>query len=144
MTLLADESAVMGKTRELCDTITQDKDFQSLIAKVEAFLSNDAARTQYQNVGEKGEALHQKQQAGVELSPQEVSEFEQAREALMENPIANSFLEARTELEALHQSVNKYVGMTIELGRVPTPEDFAAASSGGGCCGGSGGGGCGC
>lgn len=133
----------MSKTKELCDTITQDKQFQSLIKKVEAFLSNDAARTQYQAVGEKGEALHQKQHAGVELSAQEVQEFEQARESLMENPIANSFLEARSELEALHQSVNKYVGMTIELGRVPTPEDFASAE-GGGCCGGSGGGGCGC
>jgi len=30
--------------------------------------------------------------------------------------------------------------MTLELGRVPTPEDIAQAS-GGGCCGGEGGGG---
>jgi len=41
--------------------------------------------------------------------------------------------------------VGRFVGMTLELGRVPTDEDIAQAS-GGGCCGGGGGegGGCGC
>jgi len=144
MSLLADDSAVMAKTKELCETISTDATFTGLMSKVEAFLSNDEARTQYQSVGEQGEALHQKQHAGVELDPQEITDFEQARANLMENPIANSFLQARQELEGLHQTISKYIGMTLELGRTPTPEDFAAAEDG--CCGGgeAQGGGCGC
>jgi hypothetical protein len=44
-------------------------------------------------------------------------------------------LQAQQTLEALQSSVTRMVGMTLELGRVPTPEDIQQAS-GGGCCGG--------
>lgn len=143
MSILSDDSAVMVKTRELCATIVADSSFQALTDRVEAFLDDDAARLQYQSVNERGEELHQKQHAGIELSSREISEFEEARDALLANDVARSFLEAQRELETLQRSIGKYVGMTLELGRVPTADDFAQAQ-GGGCCGGSGGGGCGC
>lgn len=143
MSILSDDSAVMVKTRELCATIVSDSSFQALTDRVEAFLDDDAARLQYQSVNERGEELHQKQHAGIELSSREISEFEEARDALLANDVARSFLEAQRELETLQRSIGKYVGMTLELGRVPTADDFAQAQ-GGGCCGGSGGGGCGC
>ncbi len=143
MSLLSDDSAVMVKTRELCATIAEDATFQALTDRVEAFLENDEARLQYQAVNEKGEELHQKQHSGIELSAREIKDFEEARDALLANDVARSFLEAQRELETLQRSIGKYVGLTLELGHVPTAEDFAEAQ-GGGCCGGSGGGGCGC
>lgn len=142
MSMIAEESAVMGKTRELCEAIASDEHFVELQAKVEAFLGDDTARTMYQSVHERGQELHQKQHAGIELADSEVREFESARDELMKNGVARDFLDAQGELETLQRSIVKYVGMTLELGRVPTGEDFAAAE--GGCCGGSGGGGCGC
>ena len=66
--------------------------------------------------------------------------IETAREALFENAVACDFLAAQRELENLQKEISKYVGATIELGRVPTADDLAAAG-GGGCCGGGGGGG---
>ena len=83
--------------------------------------------------------LHQKQHAGVELSDTEIQEFEDARESLFANDIASDFMAAQQSLQTLQQTISKYVGMTLELGRVPTPEDMEHAD-GGGCCGG----GCGC
>jgi cell fate (sporulation/competence/biofilm development) regulator YlbF (YheA/YmcA/DUF963 family) len=133
----------MVKTRELCATIANDATFQQLTEKVEAFFGDDAARLQYQSVNERGEELHHKQNSGIELSSREISEFEEARDALLANDVARSFLEAQRELETLQRAIGKYVGLTLELGRVPTSEDFAQAQ-GGGCCGGGGGGGCGC
>jgi hypothetical protein len=94
-------------------------------------------------VNERGEELHHKQHSGIELSSREISEFEEARDALLANDVARNFLEAQRELETLQRAIGKYVGLTLELGRVPTADDFAQAQ-GGGCCGGSGGGGCGC
>lgn len=134
----------MVKTRELCATIAGDATFLSLTERVEAFLDNDAARLQYQSVNERGEELHHKQHSGIELSSREIKEFEEARDALLSNDVARNFLEAQRELETLQRSIGKYVGLTLELGRVPSAEDFAQAQGGGGCCGGSGGGGCGC
>jgi cell fate (sporulation/competence/biofilm development) regulator YlbF (YheA/YmcA/DUF963 family) len=143
MSLLSEESAVMVKTRELCATIAGDATFLSLTERVEAFLEDDAARLQYQSVNERGEELHHKQNSGIELSSREIKEFEEARDTLLSNDVARNFLEAQRELETLQRSIGKYVGLTLELGRVPTADDFAQAQ-GGGCCGGSGGGGCGC
>lgn len=148
MNLLEDDSAVMGKTRDLCETIANDSDYRDLLQKVEKFLGDDEARLSYQSVHESGQALNQKQQSGLQLSDSEIAEFEGARSELLNNPIASDFMQAQQSLEALQSSVSRMVGMTLELGRVPTPEDIAQAS-GGGCCGGGGeaeggGGGCGC
>lgn len=143
MSIVAEESAVIEKTKELCAQIAADPSFLSLQASVERFLNDDSARLQYQSVHERGEDLHHKQRAGVELGATEIREFEAAREALLDNEVARDFLSAQRELENLQKEIGKYVGATIELGRVPTADDLAE-KSGGGCCGGGGGGGCGC
>lgn len=143
MSMLADDSAVMTKVRELCAAIAADDRFKSLQSDVETFMDNEEATLMYRGVHERGSELHHKQHAGVELSDSEIREFESARDQLMSNPVARSFMDAQGELETLQRSVMKYVNLTMELGHVPTAEDFAAAE-GGGCCGGGGGGGCGC
>lgn len=141
MSIVAEESPVIVKTKELCAAITTDANFLKLQASVERFLNDDAARLQYQSVHERGEELHQKQHAGIELGAVEIREFESARDALFANDIAREFLDAQRELETLQKEIGKYVGSTIENGRVPSAEDLVES---GGCCGGGGGGGCGC
>lgn len=144
MSIVAEDSAVIEKTKELCAHIVSDPSFLQLQASVERFLSDDAARLQYESVHEKGEELHHKQHAGVELGAAEIREFEAAREALFDNSVARDFLAAQRDLESLQKEISKYVGATIELGRVPTSEDLSSANGGGCCGGGGGGGGCGC
>lgn len=136
--LLAEDSPVISKTKELCAQIASDPSFLKLQANVERFLSDDSARLQYQSVHERGEELHHKQHAGVELGAAEIRDFESARDSLFANEVARDFLSAQRELENLQKEIGKYVGSTIELGRVPTAEDLEEK---GGCCGGNGGGG---
>lgn len=140
MTILAEETSVIAKTKELCAEIAADPRVVELQATVERFLADDAARLQYQSVHERGEELNNKQRAGIQLGASEIGDFESAREALFSNQLACDFISAQRELEALQQEIGRYVGMTLELGHVPTDEEMAAAN-GGGCCGG---GGCGC
>ncbi len=143
MNAIIEDTALLEKTKELCAAIVEDPQFLVLQGKIELFLENDEARLHYQNVSQRGEELHQKQNAGIELSQTEIESFQQAKKSLFENSIASDFIEAQQSLQSLQSMISKYIGMTMELGRVPTEEDFASAS-GGGCCGGSGGGGCGC
>jgi cell fate (sporulation/competence/biofilm development) regulator YlbF (YheA/YmcA/DUF963 family) len=143
MSILAEDDVILTKTRELCEAIAEHGRFNQLLDNVETFLDDNAARSMYQSVHERGEELHHKQHAGVTLSATEIREFEAAREALVNNEVVRSFMDAQAELENLQRTIVKYVGMTLELGHVPTAEDLAEAD-GGGCCGGSGGGGCGC
>jgi cell fate (sporulation/competence/biofilm development) regulator YlbF (YheA/YmcA/DUF963 family) len=143
MSIASYDSSLISKTRELCSQIVSDPIYLQLQEKVERFLNDDAARLQYQSVHERGEELHHKQHAGIQLGAQEIREFEAAREALFANEIATNFIEAQRELEQLQKLIGRYVGMTLELGRVPSAEDLEESSSG--CCGGGGGGGgCGC
>ncbi len=141
MSKLLDKTSIVSKTRELCAAIAEDAQFLKLHADVESFLADDSARLKYLSVHEKGEELHLKQHAGVELGAAEIKAFEAARDALFENRIAADFMDAQRKLESIQKDIDQYVGMTLELGRVPTVEEIENANSGG-CCGGGGGTGC--
>ena len=129
MSMLLEESAVMAKTKELCETIVNQDSFAALQSQVELFISNDEAKLQYQSVHDMGDSLNQKQSSGVELSEAEISEFEQSREQLLQNSVVTDFMAAQKELGEIQKSVGKLVGMTLELGRVPTEDDIAEAES---------------
>ena len=83
----------------------------------------------------KGQTLQQKQQRSQQLSPEEISSFESDREALLNNPVARGFLDAQEELHHVHETVNRYVAKTLELGRMPTENDFESEDCGHGGCG---------
>ena len=127
------EDAIIEKTKELCQTIVEQPEFQSLRRQVDAFLANEESKLQYQLVVEKGEALQQKQQTGMPLSNDEIAEFEKHRETLINNPIARGFLDAQQEMHKVQESVGQYVAKTLELGRMPTVDDFPSGSCGSGC-----------
>jgi cell fate (sporulation/competence/biofilm development) regulator YlbF (YheA/YmcA/DUF963 family) len=81
----------------------------------------------------KGQALQEKQHHGQQLEPAEISAFEQDRDALLKNPVAAGFLDAQEEMHDLQHSVQKFVAKTIELGRIPSPEDLESSCGNGGC-----------
>ncbi len=145
MSALAEKTSIISKTKELCAAIAEDEQFIKLQADVERFLSDDSAKLQYQSVHEKGEELHHKQGAGVELGAAEIKSFEDTRDALFDNKVAADFMDAQRTLESIQKDISTYVSTTLELGRVPTDEEIEEAKNGGGgCCGGSGGGDSGC
>lgn len=133
MQAIAEESAVIQKTRELCQTLLDQPDVQSMRQRIDAFVADDQAKTQYDALMLKGQALQEKQQQGAALSHDEITEFENHREAFVKNPVARGFLDAQEEMNQLQQSLGKYVSKTFELGRVPGPEDFDSGSCGSGC-----------
>jgi len=140
MSAVIPKSRIIDSALELCAEIANDDRVNELQETVEKFLADDEAKLQYQSVHERGEALHQKQHAGIELSATEIREFEGARDALFDNSVAVEFMNAQRELENLQREIGKLVSLTLELGRVPTDDDLAE-SEGGGCCSS---GGCGC
>src|SRR4026207_1788961 len=112
------QDSVQQKTRELCQAIVDQPEFQQMRRQVEAFLNDENAKTQYQTVIEKGEMLQHKQNMGAPLANDEIMEFEKQRDALVNNPVARGFLDARDQMQKVQQSVGQYVAMTYELGRL--------------------------
>ncbi len=135
MQAAAEDTVLIRKTRELCQTLIDQPEFQQIRVSIETFMTNEGAKTQYQTVMEQGDSLQHKQQMGQPLDGGEIAEFEKNRDTLLANPVAREFIDAQQRMHKMQESVMQYVAKTFELGRVPTGEDLA------GCCGDSG---CGC
>jgi cell fate (sporulation/competence/biofilm development) regulator YlbF (YheA/YmcA/DUF963 family) len=121
------------KTRELCQTIIAEPEMISIRSRIDTFMADASARGQYETLMGKGQALQEKQQHGQTLAAAEISDFEKSREALLKNPVASGFLDAQEELHEIQHSIQKKISKTLELGRIPTSEDFEEGSCGHGC-----------
>jgi cell fate (sporulation/competence/biofilm development) regulator YlbF (YheA/YmcA/DUF963 family) len=133
MTATTANDLIIVKTRELCQTIVNQPQFQTIRQQIDAFLADETAKGQYQSVVEKGDILQQKQQMGLALTEAEIEDFEKDRQTMANNPLAQGFLNAQEELHRVQAAVTQYLTKTFELGRVPNQEDFSDGSCGHGC-----------
>jgi cell fate (sporulation/competence/biofilm development) regulator YlbF (YheA/YmcA/DUF963 family) len=131
-----EETTIAQKTRELCQAILDEPSVKSLRQHIDNFMADEKTRAQYDDLIAKGQALQQKQQSSTPLTGDEISDFEEHRDTLLKNPVARGFIDAQQELHEVRESIQKYVGKTLELGRLPSDEELSE-----GCCGHDG---CGC
>jgi len=117
------ESPITQRTLELCQAIVDQNDFQVIKRKLDDFMSNELLKFEYQQVNGLGDLLRMKQSQGVELKPEEVTQFEALREKFLGDPVAQGFLDAQEQLQQLHEVVGRFLNKTFELGRRPDYED---------------------
>src|SRR6059036_3225312 len=98
MQAIVEETPLILKTRELCQAILDQPDMLSIRERIDSFMADEKTRSQYDSLMVKGQALQQKQQMSLPLTGEEISDFEQHREALLTNPVAKGFLDAQEEL----------------------------------------------
>src|SRR5258708_36317538 len=132
MQTTTEANAILEKTRELCQVILDQPEFQMIRQQITAFMSDDEAKSQYQFLSEQGEVLQLKQQQGLPLTNEEIAEFENRRETFLTNPTAKGFLDARQQMQQMQESVDQYVAKTFDLGRLPEENDFQSGSCGSG------------
>lgn len=135
MEILSPNSAILEKTRELCTLILQSGEYRENAEKIEAFFEDSAAQKAYRDFSKLGESLHRKQHDG-NLTQADIDGYDAEMAALRANPVAAAFMDAEEKLNGIVSQVSRLVGKTLELGRLPEPDEI----SDGGCCGG----GCGC
>ena len=128
-----EDTPVLRKTKELCQVILDQPNVRSIRQRIDAFMGDEQSRAQYDGLVNKGQALQQKQQMSQPLTREEIDDFEQHRDALLNNPVARDFLNAQEEMHEVQKSVHQYVRKTLELGRLPTEEEVASRCGEGGC-----------
>lgn len=134
MQITSEANVVHEKTLALCQALLDDPGFQGIRQRIDTFMGNDTAKTQFQSVTELGEHLQHKQQQGLSLTELEISNFEKQRQELINNEVARSFLEAQQDVQKVQESIMQYVSKTFELGRLPNQEDLSCGcGSGCGC-----------
>ncbi|MDB6059056.1 MAG: hypothetical protein JWO95_2900 [Verrucomicrobiales bacterium] len=125
--------ALIEKTRELCETILKQPEFQAIRENMDKFMINTEAQKMYQELSEKGQYLQHKQEQGLQLETTEVEAFEKQREKFFSNPVAKNFVDAQQQMHEMQDQVNQYLTKTFELGRMPEAKDFEGGSCGSGC-----------
>lgn len=133
MQAATEDTPVLRKTRELCQTILEQPNMLSIRQRIDAFMGDETTRAQYDGLVTKGQALQQKQQAAMPVSGEEMADFERHREHLLQNPVARGFLDAQEELHQVQQTVSHFVNKTLELGRMPTETELDCGVCGHGC-----------
>ena len=122
-------------TDQLCESIVNQKGFKELYTKIDAFITDEKLKYEYSTLNDHGALLQQKQQTGVEITEEEITELEKLREEFMANPIATNFLNAQEEVQQVQDRIHQVLAKTFEIGRVPNQEDFDFCSDGFGDCG---------
>tara|TARA_Y100000588_G_scaffold27993_2_gene27350 strand:- start:242 stop:685 length:444 start_codon:yes stop_codon:yes gene_type:complete len=122
-------------TEKLCGTIVSQKGFPELFKKIEAFMADEKLRHDYDMLNQRGGLLQQKHEAGMEVTEEEVAEFEKLRETLLANQTVTDFHEVQEEVQQLQDKIHQVIAKTFEIGRVPSQEDFDFCSDGFGDCG---------
>lgn len=122
-------------TDQLCESIVNQEGFKELYAKIDAFISDEKLKYEYSTLNERGALLQQKQQAGAEITEEEITAFEQLRTDFLSNKVADDFLAAQEEVQQVQDRIHQVIAKTFEVGRVPAQEDFDFCSDGFGDCG---------
>jgi cell fate (sporulation/competence/biofilm development) regulator YlbF (YheA/YmcA/DUF963 family) len=125
----ATDSAFQLKLGELCGALAARPDFAELRRKVDAFMNDESAKFQYQMLSERSSMLQMKQNSGTPISPEEFGQFEALREGVLKSTVAVEFMDAQQEIGRIQEQILSHIHKTLELGRVPTKEDFDSCCS---------------
>lgn len=115
---------IQTKLVELCEVLVADGEVQNARLQAEAFLADESAVSLYREMASLGRSLHQKQHQGEEPTGDEINRFNSLQDRCEENLLIAGFLSAQQALSAVAETVNAFVGRSLESGRVPAPEDM--------------------
>lgn len=127
---------IQSKIIELCEALVADVDVKNARLQAETFLADDGAMALYREMATLGRALHQKQHHGEEPTGEEITRFNGLQDRCEANTVITAFLSAQEVLSGMAETVNAFVGKSLESGSVPSAEEMVKK---GGC-----GEGCGC
>ena len=133
LNLQQQDTPVIAKTKELCQAILDQPAYQQMRTTIQAFMSNEEAVRQYHALCDLQDLLHHKQDQDMDITEEEMNQFEAQEQAFLGNPVAQKFIEVQRGMHKLETTIGQYVRKTFELGRMPTDEDFEAEGCGPGC-----------
>lgn len=138
MIIKLDTGAVMDKMEELCGAMLEQGAFKELRQSIDRFAEDEHSVQQYERFMEIHQHLQQKEQQDLDLTQEELDHYEQEELALYDNEVIRKFMYAQREFSQLHQMIGHYFTKTVELNRLPAPDELKKGSCGcGGSCGGS-------
>ena len=126
---------IKDATDALFQAIVGQEKFAELHQKIEAFITNEKLRYEYDMLNQRGALLQQKSEAGMEIDEKELAEFEKLRTELLANKTMTDFQDVQDEVQQVQDRIHQVIAKTFEVGKVPSQDDFDFCSDGFGDCG---------
>ncbi len=108
---------------DFCNCLAEIDRFQVAQRCINDFLSGEKARTHYEELLDLEDELHRKQHEG-QLTEDDLNRYRSVSETLQGLPNADAFFTAQGELENIHGQIVNFIGMAIETGQTPSPEEL--------------------
>lgn len=128
-----EETPIIKKAKELCQTILDQPGYQEMKKAILDFIENEDAVRQYQDLCDHQDQLGAKQEQGIEPTVAEIEAFQKLESEFLQNAQAQGFIAAQRQMQKTEQTILKYVRKTFEIGKVPSDEDFGSCGCGSGC-----------
>ncbi len=114
MDTIAKESGITERTVELIRAVVESWDVHALEQKLKAFTADKSMTSQYQLVNELRKLLQMKQNHGLELNQEEITQFRTLLDELLGSPAVQGFLEVQQYVRQLHEVVGPFLDRTFE------------------------------
>ncbi|MBS4219531.1 YlbF family regulator [Bacillus sp. FJAT-49711] len=132
-----DKQPVYEYMEELCAALLEQEAYTDLKDMINHFYEDENAIKQYEHFKEKQGYLYDKEQQGIELTEEEISDYNEEELELFNNDRIRQFLYAQREFNDLQSIINQYFQKTVELGTLPKRREIKKGGCGcGGSCGG--------
>ena len=128
--IFKDFNVIIEKTENLCTLLLEQEAYKELRQMIEQFTVDEESNKQYERFVGKEQLRRQKLQQDLALTPEEYDDFNQEERALYENSVIRKYLYARKELDHLQHLIHQYLTKTIDLGRIPRPNEIDKISRG--------------
>ena len=92
--IIAQETPVVAKTKELCQTILDQPAYREIRKTVDDFLGNAQAVDHYRRLCDLQDLLRMKEDQGMEVTDSEMADYEKLEQEFLGNPLAQQFIEA--------------------------------------------------
>lgn len=116
-------SPIVAQTRQLCQSILDDKQFQEIVGHIEFFNQNVHKFPEYLDFLELQGDLEEKRHNGEELTAEDRTAYETAFEKAMSNEDVATFVACQEQLDQLVEMVTGYVNETIDNGTIPEHDE---------------------
>ncbi len=126
MSFITENNELKAKLAQFAEELNNLPLISSLHLTMDKFLADKKNSDLYERMEDCQENIVLKQNAGVELTEEDLDEYKDIHLLLNSSPQAEDFFSAQETLLNLQEEINGYMSLAVQLGTSPSDEELEA------------------
>ncbi len=124
MSFITENNELKAKLAQFAEELNGLPLISSLHLTMDKFLADKKSNELYERMKDCEENIVLKQNAGVELTEEDLEEYKEIHSWLNTSPQAEDFFAAQETLLNLQEEINSYMSLAVQLGTSPSDEEL--------------------